>query len=174
MIHRTLKFLTEQINVYVDQVKKTDDGVISPVAILQNISRLDKNALKTTNKIVISLVNLIEEVNLKNPPSYPNRKFDQGEINNPPITLDLYILVTAVMTNYENALIYLSHVITFFNDKPTFTSHSSITKVGGFPDDFKIILYLHSLTFEQSNYLWGTLGGKQQPFICYQVLIRSI
>ena len=40
-------------------------------------------------------------------------------------------------------------------------------------NDFHIILDMHSLTFEQANYLWSTLGGKQHPFVCYKVrLIR--
>jgi hypothetical protein len=174
MIQRALKFLTEQINVFLDQVKKTDDDVISPVAILQNISRLDKNELATTNKILISLVNLTEEVNMKNSPGYRSPGIHDGELKNPPVTLNLYILVTAVMTNYENALIYLSHVLTFFHDKSIFTSQSSLTEVKEFPEDFRIFIDLYSLTLDQTNNLWSTLGGKQQPFICYQVRLRPV
>jgi hypothetical protein len=78
------------------------------------------------------------------------------------------------MTKYENALIYLSHAITFFQGKYTFTLKNSTTQVEGLPDDFRIILDLYTLSFEQINYLWSTLGGKQHPFVCYKVRLLQI
>jgi hypothetical protein len=169
MIHKTLKFLTEQINVYVDQVKKPDDGVVSPIVVLQNISHLDEKMLKTTNKILLSLVNIEVVPPYKNISHNPSINIDQEKNNIPPLTLKLFILITAIMGDYENALIYLSHIITFLNNKPIFTQQDCRTKVKGLPKNFKIMLDLFSLTIEQSNGLWSALGGKQLPFICYQV-----
>lgn len=174
MIHPVLKFLAEQMNGYIDQVKTIGDGVESPVTILQNIVRLDEDALKTTDKILLSLVNFSEEPAMKNNLNHTVLSNDMVAYNNPPINLNLFILVTACMTNYENALIYLSHAITFFQGKYTFTPKDSVTQVEGLPDDFRIILDIYSLTFEQLNYLWSTLGGKQQPFVCYKVRLIQI
>lgn len=174
MIHPVLKFLAEQMNGYIDQVKTNGDGVESPVTILQNIVRLDEDALKTTNKILLSLVNFSEEPTMKNNINHTILNNDMVAYNNPPLNLNLYILVTSCMTNYENALIYLSHAITFFQGKFTFTPKNSVTQVEGLPDDFRIILDIYSLTFEQLNYLWSTLGGKQQPFVCYKVRLLQI
>lgn len=174
MIHPVLKFLAEQMNVYIDQVKKAGDGVEPPVAILQSIVRLDDDALKTTNKILISLVNFSEESTMKNNSNHAVLSNDMVAYNNPPINLNLYILVTSCMTNYENALIYLSHAITFFQGRYTFTPKNSVTQVEGLPDDFRIILDLYTLTFEQLNYLWSTLGGKQHPFVCYKVRLLQL
>lgn len=173
MIHPALKFLAEQLNVYIDEVKKPGDGIESPVAILQNISRIDEDSLKTTNKILISLVNISEESSLKNNPDY--RKINNGIVSysNPPLNLNLFIMITAFMTNYENALIYLSYVIHFFQGKYTFNLKNSTTEVEGLTDDFQIILDLYNLGFEQLNYVWSTFGGKQHPFVCFKVsLIR--
>jgi len=78
------------------------------------------------------------------------------------------------MTNYENALIYLSHAITFFQGKYSFNLKNSVSQVDGLPDDFRIILDLYTLSFEQLNYLWSTLGGKQHPFVCYKVRLLQI
>ena len=33
---------------------------------------------------------------------------------------------------------------------------------------------LHSLTFEQINHLWGSLGGKQVPFVMYRARMLSL
>ncbi len=174
MIHPVLKFLVEQMNLYIDQVKKTDIDVVSPVAVLQSIVRLDEEILKTTNNILVSLVNFSEEATMKNIPNYALLNNDLVAYKNPPINLNLFILVTACMTNYENALIYLSHAITFFQGKYTFTLKNSVTQVEGLPDDFRIILDLYTLSFEQLNYLWSTLGGKQHPFVCYKVRLLQV
>lgn len=174
MIHPVLKFLAEQINVYIDQVKKIGDGVVSPVAILQSIVRLDDETLKNTNNILLSLVNFSEEATMKNNPNHTTFNNDMVVYRNPPVNLNLFILVTACMTNYENALIYLSHAITFFQGKYSFSLKNSVTQVDGLPDDFYIILDLYTLSFEQLNYLWSTLGGKQHPFVCYKVRLLQI
>ncbi len=174
MIHPVLKFLVEQMNLYIDQVKKIDIDVVSPVAVLQSIVRLDEETLKTTNNILVSLVNFSEEATMKNIPNYALLNNDLVAYKNPPINLNLFILVTACMTNYENALIYLSHAITFFQGKYTFTIKNSVTQVEGLPDDFRIILDLYTLSFEQLNYLWSTLGGKQHPFVCYKVRLLQV
>lgn len=174
MIHPVLKFLVEQMNFYIDQVKKPDIDVVSPVAILQSIVRLDDETLKKTNNILICLVNFSEEATMKNNQNHTILNNDMVAYRNPPVNLNLFILVTACMTNYENALIYLSHAITFFQGKYSFTLKNSVTQVDGLPDDFHIILDLYTLSFEQLNYLWSTLGGKQHPFVCYKVRLLQI
>jgi hypothetical protein len=174
MIHPVLKFLAEQLNTYIDEVKKAGDGIESPVVILQNVSRIDEESLKTTNNILISLINIVEESTMKNNPDHILSRNDLVNYGNPPLNLNLYILVTSLMANYENALIYLSHAITFFQGKNTFTLKNSSTEVEGLPDDFYIILDLNSLGFEQLNYVWSTLGGKQHPFACFKIRMLKL
>jgi len=174
MIHPVLKFLSEQLNAYIDEVKKTGDGVETPFVILQNISRLDEDALKTTNKVLVSLLNIAEETTLKNNPDHTRIRNDVVSYGNAPLNINLFVMFTAFMTNYENALIYLSYVLTFFQGKYTFNLKNSTTEVEGLPDDFHIILDLHTLSFEQLNYVWSTLGGKQHPFICYKVRLLQM
>jgi len=169
MIHPVLKFLAEQLNTYIEEVKKPGDILEAPYVILQNISRLDEDAVKTTNKVLISLVNISEESTMKNNPDYALTRNNLVNYNNPPINLNLFIMITSFMTNYENALIYLSHAITFFQGKYSFTLKDSTTDVEGLPDDFHIILDLYNLGFEQLNYVWSTFGGKQHPFVCFKV-----
>ena len=169
MIHPVLKFLAEQLNNYIDEVKKPGDSIEAPYVILQNISRLDEDALKNTNKVLLSLLNISEEVSMKNNPEYVRVRNDQVSYGNPPLNLNLFLMVTSFMTNYENALIYLSYALNFFQGKYIFNKQNSPNEVAGLPDDFHIILDLYSLSFEQLNYVWSTLGGKQHPFICYKI-----
>lgn len=169
MIHPVLKFLAEQLNTYIEEVKKPGDILEAPYVILQNISRLDEDAVKTTNKVLISLVNISEESTMKNNPDYAVVKKNLVNYSNPPLNLNLFIMITSFMTNYENALIYLSHAITFFQGKYSFTLKDSTTEVEGLPDDFHVILDLYNLGFEQLNYVWSTFGGKQHPFVCFKV-----
>jgi hypothetical protein len=114
-------------------------------------------------------VNISEESTMKNNPDYALTRNNLVNYSNPPINLNLFIMITSFMTNYENALIYLSHAITFFQGKYSFTLKDSVTEVEGLPDDFHIILDLYNLGFEQLNYVWSTFGGKQHPFVCFKV-----
>lgn len=174
MIHPILKFLAEQLNAYIEEVKKPGDVIESPVVVLQNISRLDEDSLKNTNKVLISLVNIAEETSMKNNPDYLSVKNNLVSYKNPPLNLNLFIMITSFMTNYENALIYLSYALTFFQGKYSFTLKDSTTEVDGLPDDFHIILDLYNLGFEQLNYVWSTFGGKQHPFVCFKVRLLKL
>lgn len=174
MIHPVLKFLAEQLNAYIRDQNRFDTDITDPVVILQNISRLDDESLKSTNKILISLVNISEETSMKNNPDYKLIRNNLTSYKNPPVNLNLFIMFTSFMTNYENALIYISLVLTFFQGKFSFNLKNSITEVEGLPDDFHIILDLFNLGFEQLNYVWSTFGGKQHPFICFKVRLLTM
>jgi hypothetical protein len=168
MIFQTLKILTVHLNSYFTGLDKPGGLTAIPTAILQNISRLDEQDLKKANNVLLTLVNLSEEATMKNDPGTYVVNSNETHYTNPPVNLNLYLLFTVCMANYEHSLIYLSHIISFFQGKNSFTRRDG-TITTDLPDDFRIILDLNSLTFEQANYLWSTLGGKQHPFVCYKV-----
>jgi len=174
MFYPVLNFLAEQMNLYIEQVKNDSDSIESPVAVLGNIARLSEEDLKNKSNILLSLVNISEESTMKNDPGNVIMNNDLVKYDNPPVNLNLSLLVTSCMTNYDHALIYLSHVITFFQGKHIFTRQNSVTQVDGLPDSFKIIIDLQTLSIEQVNYLWSTLGGKQHPFACYKARILQL
>lgn len=174
MIYQALKFLTAQLNSYFTGLDKPGGLTAVPTAILQNISRLDEQELKKANNILLTLVNLSEEATLKNDPGMYVVASTEAYYDNPPVNLNLYLLFTVCMANYEHSLIYLSHLISFFQGKYSFARKDAIVPIDGLPDDFHIIVDLHSLTFEQANYLWSTLGGKQQPFVCYKARLVQL
>lgn len=41
-------------------------------------------------------------------------------------------------------------------------------------DAFKLIFDLYSPTMEEVNHLWGTLGGKQYPFVLYMLRMLEL
>jgi hypothetical protein len=146
---------------------------------LGNIAQLDipdqGPANNLRNKIVISLVNLREEKTLKNGPfSRRNDTTLRTEYFNPPVFLNLFLLITASQSSYTNALIYLSRIVAFFQAKNVFTHENTTPIVAGadvpaseLMDEFKLMLELYSPSFEEQNHIWGTLGGKQLPSVMY-------
>jgi len=127
--------------------------------------------------LILSVVNIKEEKTLKNLPAYTRNDITLSAVyENPPVFLNFQILITATHTDYTNALLVLSRAIRFFQQQHVFTQDtvepSSITtNQPGNPLDqlesFRLIFDLYSASMEEVNHLWGTLGGKQYPFVLY-------
>ena len=86
------------------------------------------------------------------------------------------MIPTATHINYSIALDRLSEAIRFFQFKNVLTQDnvapSSLTPPPFSTtlnklESFKLIFDLYSPTMEEVNHLWGTLGGKQYPFVMY-------
>ena len=191
MIKAALVLIREELRQYLAAKGDTTD------VILENIGLLETNdAANLQQRIVISLINLEEEFSLKNAKNYLRTGSSAASYSNTPVFLNLYLLVTANYTggdspknNYLLALQNLSFVISFFQSRNHFTiGGSQVPQLMGFfdeqdmlylPDlmDMRITIELYTLSFEQLNYLWGSLGGRQAPFVMYKarlVMIRDI
>jgi hypothetical protein len=126
-------------------------------------------------RVVASVVNVAEESTFKNAAHF-ERTGTGARYRNAPTYLNLFVLFSANYDNYETALRRLSQVVTFFQGKHVFTLKN--TPIATFADDdevadMRLIMELFALTFEQVNYLWASLGGKQVPFLLYKVrLVR--
>lgn len=187
MIGLALKLLRDELSHYVFQNKRPTDSILEDDIILHNIALIEgENQGDLENKIVITLVNTEEESTLK------NKSHVAGTLNGftyaePPVFLNLYILISATLGQdlqdaYEFALHRLSLVIQFFQAKKSFTvKNSPFTTISGdsnilqeIKDDIKLNIELYTLTFEQINHLWGSLGGKQVPSAMYKVRLVKI
>ena len=154
----------------------------SATVVLDNIGMLETpGGTGLGDNIVITLVNVEEESTLKNQPAL-KRPFDGTAIyQNPPVNLNLYILFSCNYSgnNYTLALKRLSYIIQFLQGKNTFSVVSAVS-AGPFnlddPDivNVKFTAELYTLTFEQINHLWGSLGGRQIPFVMYKIRLVSI
>jgi hypothetical protein len=92
------------------------------------------------------------------------------------VHLNIYLLFSMTSTSYENALKYLSWIIKFFQQKNVFTPANtpSASKPSSAEMNFKMILDLYSPTFEEANFLWSTLGGKQLPSVIYKLRLLEL
>lgn len=150
--------------------------------VLDNIGLLETpGGVALAENIVITLVNVEEESTLKNQ-SALRRPFQGSAIyENPPVNLNLYVLFSCNYTgdHYSLALRRLSYVIRFLQSKNAFSVSSSVSGGSVNPNDpdiidLKFTMELYTLTFEQINHLWGSLGGRQMPFVMYKLRLVTI
>ncbi|QDA61603.1 DUF4255 domain-containing protein [Hymenobacter jejuensis] len=136
------------------------------------------------DRLILSVVNIREEKALKNIPNYVrNDTRLTVTYENPPVFLNFQVLMAATHSDYVNALLILSRGIRFFQAQNVFTPDSvapeSITQNAPTNpldqlEGFKLIFDLYSPMMEEVSYLWGTLGGKQFPFVLYTLRMLDL
>ena len=159
---------------------------VTPQVVLANIAEgiSGGGGVVPREVLAFSMVNIREEKSLKNVPAYQRDDATLRVIyQNPPVFLNFHILAVATHANYSNALLVLSRAIKFFQFKNVFDQNSvspdSLTKnAPANPLDqleaFRLIFDLYSPTMEEVNHLWGTLGGKQYPFVLYTLRLLEM
>ncbi len=145
------------------------------VVIIDNIATAEEvggSNSQLNGHVVMSLVNLQEETTLKNGSNY---RLENGRAvyQNPPVHLNLFILFSVLHNQHETALQLLSRVIEFFQSQREISPFAT-PGTGLIAPDVRVILDLYSLTFEQLNHLWGSLGGKQVPFALYRARLVAL
>ena len=183
MISESARLIAVELNRYLQEVLGTSDTLVQ----LGNIGDLEQDTEDRLKElIIVSIVNIEEESALKNLNPIAMQNASGGRtIHDPPVYVNLYLLFSSTYNQtgdfYERALGRLSMVFEFFQSKRMFTVNNSpsndvsqSTLID--PDDrgfLKIFMELYTLTFEQINHLWGSLGGKQVPFAMYKArLVR--
>ncbi len=180
--------ISHALTIVINELEKhlTDtygSGAVSPQVRLGNVAEGIGNGSSSNGVprdiLDLSMVNIREEKALKNVSNQVRNDVTLKVIyENPPVFLNCQILVVATHGIYSNALLMLSRAIRFFQFKNVFTQDSvtpaSITTnapANQFDhlETFKLIFDLYSPTMEEVNHLWGTLGGKQYPFVLYSM-----
>lgn len=194
MIFKSLELIRQNLEDYISlqlPAGEEEPVALENVALFENLRDNQDLGTGGTNvkpKIYISLVNVEEEATLKNNPYFRTKKLN-GEIDyhNPPVFINLYMLITANHQDYKEALRKLSIVMQFFQSRKVFTISNAYNpdrplSSGDIDLEFdesesislKINIELFSMTFEQVNHLWGSLGGKQIPFVLYVVRLVKV
>lgn len=174
MIDLALDFLCKQINSYL--LAKLDPPPTGDAIQLANVSQLNETqpnsggAGNDPQNAIISLVN-IEEDRISKSQENAVRKDNTVIYKNPKVFLNLYVLFAVNLGTYTEALKRLSLIIQFFQYKNVFTPVNSPTLN---PAIEKLIADMHSLSFEQSNQLWATLGGRYFPSVLYKIRLVGI
>jgi len=175
MIFEVIQIITEQVNSYLDEIGLEKSIVAENIAFLE--SQNDTISSNLEDKVALTLINLDEEASLKN---VPNHSIENAKTiyKNSIINLNLYILFSANRNKYINSLNDISKIIAFFQGKKVFTQSNTIYNRNNVAmaniDNFRFSVELYTPTFEELNYIWGTLGGKQFPSALYKVSMIQI
>lgn len=174
MIYEALQIISEQLNNYLSAAG------LSNLVALENVGMLEtsaENTEKLSGKVALTLINLEEEPTLKNQPHFKVIDKLTTEYRNPPVNMNIYLLVAANCNTYTNSLRAISKTIEFFQGKKVFTSENTTYEEKEDFDvlgSFKLIVELYTASFEQLNHVWGTLGGRQLPSVIYKIQLVEI
>lgn len=177
MIGKAVNLILRELRAFLAARNPSESNDAPDFAVVGNIGLADVPDLMPPirERVVISVVNIAEESTFKNAPHY-ERVGNSTRYRNAPKYLNLFVLFSANYANAETALRRLSQVVTFFQGKRVFTLQNSPSP--GTVDDplaeMRLVMELFSLTFEQVNYLWASLGGKQMPFVLYKVRLTRV
>lgn len=175
MIFEIIQIITEQVNNYLVEIGLDKSVVAENIAFLE--SQKDDVADLLKDGVALTVINLAEEATLKN---FPNHAIENAKTiyKNSIINLNLYILFSANRDKYVNSLKDISKIIEFFQGKRLFTQANTIynrsSSAMSNVDNFRFTVELYTPTFEELNYIWGTLGGKQLPSALYKVSMIQI
>ena len=174
MIFQVMELIRRNLNAFLAGPGNPDMVVMGNIAFSTpdnpSTPLVDEGAL-----VIMSLVNVEEEATLRNLSAVRQTEIRPLAYVNPPMTINLYLLFSANQRDYSTAIQTLSSILLFFQGNRTFSiARTPVPPVGIFAapgeaeNKLKVNLDLMSLTFEQVNHLWGSLGGKQTPFLLFK------
>lgn len=176
MIDTALSLLRNELSSYISLKDASATVIIDNIGMFET-----SNGDTLTNNIVITLVNIEEESTLKNQPPLKRPIGATAIYENTPVFLNLYILFTCNYSgnDYLLALKRLGFIIQFVQGKTSFSTSTAMSSITADLEntevvDLKFTLELYTLTFEQINHLWGSLGGRQMPFAMYKLRLVAI
>lgn len=170
MINESLTFLTVELNKFLNQkLGPTTDARL----VLGNVAKNsdgESNTNPLNNKGILSLINIEEDKLSKSKENF-TRTATGIHYKNPPVLVNLYIVVAANFNTYSDGLNLISFVMQFFQAQNYFTpvTHPVLDE-----RILQLNIDLFTLNFEQLNHIWSTLGGKYLPSVMYKIRQLSI
>lgn len=165
MIDNAIGHIAGQLNQY---LRRTFD-LTEDIVVVSNIVEQDGSlAPNVDNKLVVCLINIERETI---PLPHVNGNASGGNkavVSYPPVYLNFYLMFAGNFgsSNYQEALRFVSHTISFFQGHPVFDHHNT-------PDlDDRInqlTLNIENLSMHDLSNLWSILSGKYLPSILYKV-----
>ncbi|MHA7059804.1 DUF4255 domain-containing protein [Aquimarina sp. M1] len=174
MIFEVLQIITEEVNNFFNIEIEEKPVSLDNIAFIESETNDNNN---TNNNVILSLLHTEEEATLKN---ILNHQIEGTKVvyKNNKVHLNLYTMFSANRSDYTESLKSLSKIIEFFQSKRIFTqSNTSFDRELDGMDkikDFRFTVELFSPSFEEMNFIWGTLGGKQYPSVIYKVSVLEI
>lgn len=162
MIDEALDFIYTRLKEYLESLEEFTGDIK-----FDNIGSIDS----IKDKIILSLINVSEEKVMKNTPHY-EKVNDRVFKREPPVFVNIYLLITFGVEDYKSNLTQLSKTIEYFQESHVYT-------VNKFPElaavGIKRLMFdLMTVDFEQVYNLWSVLGGSLYPFLMYRVRVLKI
>jgi hypothetical protein len=170
MLQRALNFLAYELQGSFPGQSKPDS--FTPQVVPGNLMRFN-HLPSNNNQLVVTLLNISEEPFIKNTLLNPDRATNKGGKDSIFINLNLQLLFTAMIDDYEKALQTISHTIRFFQASPEFLLKGIQSDENQDVDNVKIMMYLQTLTLEEVYQLKSSTGGNYQPFVCYKMRLSK-
>jgi len=174
MIFQVMELIRQNLNSFLSPGGGPDNVVLGNIAF-STPDNPSTPLIDEGSMVIMSLVNVEEEATLRNLSAVRQTEIRPLAYVNPPMTINLYLLFSANQRDYPTAIQTLSSILLFFQGNRTFSiARTPVPAAGVFTapgedeNNIKVTLDLMSLTFEQVNHLWGSLGGKQAPFLLFK------
>ncbi len=166
MIYEALNVVAQELNTFLKMHFQLQDNPAVLGTILDETGAVPEN---NQNKIILSLVNLEHDTNYQYNPQYVK----QGNRNYPinlPYNFNLDVLITALFTNYSEALKFLSQAIYFFQSKNVFNAQNT---PGLDPQIQQLSFEVVKLSYHETHSLWTAMGAKYMPSVLFKVRMLS-
>jgi hypothetical protein len=167
MLDKALFFFADELNSYL----QARTGLLGTKVKVSAIVNDDGKYVMDAESIAVTMLNIEEETIIKDHQRQHTYKSGQHMVLNPPLNLNLMVMFSAKFTLYDQALKYISHVLTFFQNNNSFSSstHPALDRTLS-----KLNVELQRLSFDELNQVWAFIGGKQLPSVIYKVRMIAI
>jgi Pvc16 N-terminal domain len=164
MINEALQFLRGNLEKFISEGRVNAE----PLLVLANPWSNNDSNKNSSFLNSISLINIEEEKIFKSQiPTMVRTENGQYYKKEPDLKLNLYILICAYNKNYEDGLKFISKVISYFQVNNVFTQDENQNEL---PKSIeKLVVELHTATFEQQNQIWASLSTGYLPSVIYKV-----
>ncbi len=154
--------------------RKKENGNSDSCHVDVSLAPIEKEGQGEGEDIVITLLRIEEETSRKQQSPFryavderDGKKKVVSKNVSPDVCLNLYVLITSHAQNYGTSLAQISDVIYWMNNINYNDGTNEIVKNG-------MQLELQSLSAEQHNSMWQTLGGMMVPSVVYKVRMVTI
>lgn len=170
MLDKVLVFISNLLN----KELKMSFGLTEDIVLISSLINLDGSITQNIeNKIILSVINLEQERTIKNRGEY--LQTSKGSFNkvNPPIYLNIYLLVSANYNseNYIEALKMLSEVIGVLQSSKVFTPQSNPELDASIE---RLIFETYNVPIQELSHVWSGIGAKYVPSMVYKVRMIGI
>lgn len=165
MIDQAVKFILDRLNAVIvrDRKNKPAEDIFSYVG-----TNADESISFKRDSVSIMLVRIEEETTLRKPDVY-SRVSDKGvhQKVSPEIRMNLWLLFVSRFPNdYSSALLYLSRLISYFQNHRVFNQEDWPELKPNIP---RLVLELVTPSFSEQNEIWGSLRAAYQPSAVYKM-----